>query len=98
MQKNPVQAMQGAMQGDLFYLHLVEDLVGEGRGGSGGVGEESEKGRPNEGMLMNGEDGEDEAGANAVTEVRRSFFFHRYNATAESIFFKDLQRGLPFHY
>ncbi|KAI4172243.1 MAG: hypothetical protein LQ343_003678 [Gyalolechia ehrenbergii] len=69
VQKNPVQAMQGAMQGDLFYLHLVEDLVGEGRGGSGGVGEESEKGRPNEGMLMNGEDGEDEAGANAVTEI-----------------------------
>ncbi|KAL8822720.1 MAG: hypothetical protein Q9170_008389, partial [Blastenia crenularia] len=29
VQSNPMQAVQGAMQGDLFYLHLVEDLVGK---------------------------------------------------------------------
>ncbi|KAL8808061.1 MAG: hypothetical protein Q9182_000339 [Xanthomendoza sp. 2 TL-2023] len=28
-QNTPMQAMQGAMQGDLFYLHLVEDLTGK---------------------------------------------------------------------
>ncbi|KAL8810315.1 MAG: hypothetical protein Q9223_007781, partial [Gallowayella weberi] len=28
-QNNSMQAMQGAMQGDLFYLHLVEDLTGK---------------------------------------------------------------------
>ncbi|KAL8733332.1 MAG: hypothetical protein Q9166_002156 [cf. Caloplaca sp. 2 TL-2023] len=32
-QSNPMQAVQGAMQGDLFYLHLVEDLVGQGEEG-----------------------------------------------------------------
>ena len=29
-QVNPMQAVQGAIQGDLFYLHLVEDLAGKG--------------------------------------------------------------------
>ncbi|KAI4265851.1 MAG: hypothetical protein L6R38_009136, partial [Xanthoria sp. 2 TBL-2021] len=31
-QMNPMQAVQGAIQGDLFYLHLVEDLAIEGKG------------------------------------------------------------------
>ncbi|KAL8672030.1 MAG: hypothetical protein Q9224_007596, partial [Gallowayella concinna] len=50
-QNNPMQtAMQGAMQGDLFYLHLVEDLTGKMDG------KEREKRVDDEGERMDGMD------------------------------------------
>ncbi|KAL8787581.1 MAG: hypothetical protein Q9213_002143 [Squamulea squamosa] len=53
-QSNPMQAVQGAMQGDLFYLHLVEDLVGKSDGGRD-MEIDREEIRMDEAAMMDGE-------------------------------------------
>ncbi|KAL9024346.1 MAG: hypothetical protein Q9180_007928 [Flavoplaca navasiana] len=57
-QANPMQAVQGAIQGDLFYLHLVEDLVAESMG-KGDVERKGEVGEVGEEEMMDSGDGED---------------------------------------
>ena len=57
-QANPMQTVQGAIQGDLFYLHLAEDLVTE----SNGKGDMERKGggvEVGEEEMMDSGDGED---------------------------------------
>ncbi|CAO1600993.1 MAG: hypothetical protein LQ349_002631 [Xanthoria aureola] len=58
-QMNPMQTVQGAIQGDLFYLHLVEDLVVDGRGkGDMERNRDEEKTRESE-MMDSGDGGDD---------------------------------------
>ena len=53
-----MQTVQGAIQGDLFYLHLVEDLVAESKA-KGDVERKGEGGEVGEEEMMDGGDGAD---------------------------------------
>lgn len=57
-QANPMQTVQGAIQGDLFHLHLVEDLVVESKG-NGDVELKAEGTEVGEEEMMDIGDGED---------------------------------------
>ncbi|KAL8885543.1 MAG: hypothetical protein Q9215_006615 [Flavoplaca cf. flavocitrina] len=57
-QANPMQTVQGAIQGDLFYLHLVEDLVAESEG-KGDVEIKGEGGEVGGVEMMDSGDGAD---------------------------------------
>ncbi|KAL8635169.1 MAG: hypothetical protein Q9226_009378 [Calogaya cf. arnoldii] len=58
-QGNPMQAIQGTIQGDLFYLHLVEDLAAEGNG--------KHEEKVGEGEMMDSGDGGDEPNLPSTT-------------------------------
>ncbi|KAL8748266.1 MAG: hypothetical protein Q9199_008222, partial [Rusavskia elegans] len=58
-QMNPMQAVQGAIQGDLFYLHLVEDLAVEGRG-KRDIEKNGAEEKVGESEMMDSGDGRDE--------------------------------------
>ncbi|KAI4187720.1 MAG: hypothetical protein L6R41_002622 [Letrouitia leprolyta] len=61
VQKNPMQTLQGTMQGDLYFLHLVEDLAGEG---GREADEDNERDRD---VVLNGAEG----GEAVVDETRK---------------------------
>ncbi|KAL8909572.1 MAG: hypothetical protein Q9171_004981 [Xanthocarpia ochracea] len=58
-QVNPMQAVQGAIQGDLFYLNLVEDLAAKGNC-KGGMERKDDEENMMESKMMNGIDRGDE--------------------------------------
>ncbi|KAL8915784.1 MAG: hypothetical protein Q9172_006672 [Xanthocarpia lactea] len=58
-QVNPMQAVQGAIQGDLFYLHLVEDLAAKGSC-KGDMERKDDEGKMMESTMMDGIDRGDE--------------------------------------
>lgn len=66
-----MQAVQGAMQGDLFYLHIVEDLAGKAEKGDEAIEEEQ---NTDGDVVMGEEDGVGRDGEfNGFTEVCHNF-------------------------
>lgn len=58
-QMNPMQTVQGAIQGDLFYLHLVEDLVVDSQG-KGDMERKKDEEKTTGSEMMDSGDGGDE--------------------------------------
>ncbi|KAL8849948.1 MAG: hypothetical protein Q9221_005054 [Calogaya cf. arnoldii] len=65
-QGNPMQAIQGAIQGDLFYLHLVEDLAAGGKV-EGAMERNRAEAEVGEGEMMDSGDGGDEPNPPSTT-------------------------------
>lgn len=84
MQKNPMQTLQGTMQGDLYFLHLVEDLAGEG---GREADEDNERDRD---VVLNGAEG----GEAVVDEVRCTSSSYQATLNIYPFFSKDL--SFPF--
>lgn len=101
--KSQGSAAQTAMQGDLFFLHLVEDLAEQGENGRG-----EEEGKANEDDAMDGMDGGETGNAGADLEEKvcwklASYFrntvpallsYAQFLCNAEYVWFLPLTDGL----